>query len=94
MSNINLLVLFEQRQTNLNNKITTLNQQRDHLNSLFPTHHQNVVNHLNNQNNNQNQNTNIKIISPPHPKDVKLANHFDKMAHKLVNFRKTILHPV
>ena len=81
MSDINLIILTEQ-QTKFDQKINNIQQQRNHLNQLYPIHKQNL------QNPNQEKKDRPKLIQLPTAKDLKMANHFDKVAKRVTDFTK------
>lgn len=85
MSNINLIIL---EQTFLDRKIQNVEFQRRHLEQLMPSHKENLANQ---QNLNSTPVQQPKLYKLPTRKDLKMANHFDKMASRITNFSKPLI---
>lgn len=86
MTNINELVLIEQNQTLLDQKIKNIQAQNNHLSQLLPLH----KNNINNKDKDNNKNK-VKLFQLPTRKDIKMANHFEKMASKITDFSKPLI---
>lgn len=88
MSNINELILYEQ-DSKFDERIKYIQQQHTHLSQLYPIHKENLKNSKNEDKDKKKEKKEPKIVQLPTRTDLKMANHIDKVAKRVLNFNNS-----